>query len=269
MEKIIDKSQQYQFNPRSISDSDLNRLHDHLFKFGDLSGVVYCRNNKAYVGGNQRSKVFDGSQITIIQEFDTPQADKTIAIGFIIWNNRKYTYREVVFSEKEFRETCIAANNDGGTWDMDVLKEHWDPEQLKDWGLDIEIVSEEFNNAVSSDNTYTRKIESPVYEPKSDKPRIADLYNTDKTNRLTEAIKNADLDNETKTFLIKAAERHTIFNYEKIAYFYAHSNDEIKKLMEDSALVIIDFDKAIEQGYVLLSEEIRQQYLDEYGDDED
>lgn len=267
MGKIVDKSQQYQFNPRTISDPDLNRLHDHLFKFGDLSGVVYCRINKAYVGGNQRSKVFDGSDIEIIKEFDTPQEDKTVAIGFIIWNERKYTYREVVFNEEEFREACIAANNDGGTWDMDVLKEYWDPEQLKDWGLDVEFVSEEFEKSIS-ENTYTRKIESPVYEPKSEKPSIEDLYNTEKTNNLIDEIKKSNLDNQTKAFLIKAAERHTIFNYEKIADFYAHSSDEIKKLMEDSALVIIDFDKAIEQGYVMLSEEIREQYLEEYGDEE-
>lgn len=266
MEKIIDKSQQYQFNPRTISDPDLDRLHDHLFKYGDLSGVVYCRNNKAYVGGNQRSKVFDGSKIEIITEFDTPQEDRTVAIGFIIWNGRKYTYREVVFTEKEFREACIVANNDGGTWDMDVLKEHWDPEQLKDWGLDVDFVSEEFEKAIS-ENTYTRKIESPVYEPKSEKPQISDLYNIEKTNKLIDDIKKTNLDNHTKTFLIKAAERHTIFNYEKIADFYAHSDDDVKKLMEDSALVIIDFDRAIELEYVKLSEEIREQYLEEYGDE--
>lgn len=267
MGKIVDKSQQYKFNPRSISDPELNRLHEHLFKFGDLSGVIYCRNNNAYVGGNQRSKVFDGSNIEIIKEFNRPQKDKTVAIGFIIWNERKYAYREVVFTEEEFREACIAANNDGGTWDMDVLKEYWNTEQLKDWGFDIELVSEEFGKP-GSENTYTRKIESPVYEPKLEKPCIEDLYNTEKTNKLIDDIKKSNLDSQTKAFLLKAAERHTVFNYEKIADFYAHSSDEIKKLMEDSALVIIDFDKAIEQGYVTLSEEIRQQYIEEYGDED-
>ena len=38
----------------------------------------------------------------------------------------------------------------------------------------------------------------------------------------------------------------------------------MQELMEDSALVIIDFNKAIELGYVKLSEEIASQYLDEY-----
>jgi hypothetical protein len=36
--------------------------------------------------------------------------------------------------------------------------------------------------------------------------------------------------------------------------------------MEKSALVIIDFEKAIQLGYVVLSEEIKSQYLEEYGE---
>ena len=35
--------------------------------------------------------------------------------------------------------------------------------------------------------------------------------------------------------------------------------------MENSALVIIDFKKAIELGYVSLNEKLRNQYTDEYG----
>lgn len=38
--------------------------------------------------------------------------------------------------------------------------------------------------------------------------------------------------------------------------------------MEKSALVIIDFEKAIEEGYIKLCENIRQQYLEEYNDAE-
>ena len=37
--------------------------------------------------------------------------------------------------------------------------------------------------------------------------------------------------------------------------------------MENSALVIIDFDKAIEQGYVTLSDKISDQYTKDYPDE--
>ena len=40
----------------------------------------------------------------------------------------------------------------------------------------------------------------------------------------------------------------------------------MQQLMERSALVIIDFEKAIELGYVNLCKEISNQYLQEYGE---
>jgi hypothetical protein len=36
--------------------------------------------------------------------------------------------------------------------------------------------------------------------------------------------------------------------------------------MEKSGLVIIDFEKAIQYGYVKLCDDIRNQYLEEYGE---
>lgn len=133
----IESSLQYSKNPRKITGSQIERLEGDLRKFGDLSGVVYCQNNKAYVGGNQRSKIFDGSTITIIVTFKKPQADKTIALGFITWNGNKYLYREVQFTEAEFREACIVANNDGGSFDWDILAREWDKVELSSYGLDL------------------------------------------------------------------------------------------------------------------------------------
>ena len=76
----------------------------------------------------------------------------------------------------------------------------------------------------------------------------------------------AAIEEAEKEFLIEAAKRHSVFNYEKIADYYAHSNPEMQQLMEKSALIIIDFEKAIQLGYVKLCEEIKSQYLEEYGE---
>lgn len=77
----INKDFIFKDNPRKITDKQLSRLESDLRKFGDLSGVVYCRKNKAYVGGNQRSKIFDGSQITIIKEYDERSAECGILLN--------------------------------------------------------------------------------------------------------------------------------------------------------------------------------------------
>ena len=114
---------------------------------------------------------------------------------------------------------------------------------------------------------YSSKIEAPTYEPKNKKPHVLELCSKEKTHRLLRKIDSSNLPVEEKTFLIDAARRHNVFNYEKIADYYAHSSREMQELMEDSALVIIDFEKAIQLGYVKLCEEIKTQYLQEYQDE--
>jgi hypothetical protein len=113
---------------------------------------------------------------------------------------------------------------------------------------------------------YSTKIEAPIYEPKNKKPHVLELFNDTKTNRLINEIKTSNIPDNEKRFLIEAARRHTVFNYERIADYYAHSSNEVQRLMEKSALVIIDFEKAIQHGYVKLCDEIRNQYLEEYGE---
>lgn len=129
----------------------------------------------------------------------------------------------------------------------------------------INMFGEEFKQD-DSQKKYSTKIEAPIYEPKNVKPHILELVNKEKTKRLINEIENSNVSNEEKSFLIDAAYRHSVFNYEKIADYYAHSSKEMQNLMENSALVIIDFEKAIQLGYVKLCNEIRTQYLEEYGE---
>jgi len=121
-----------------------------------------------------------------------------------------------------------------------------------------------FESNKSNDLKYEKKIDSPVYEPKNEKPNVYELFDNTKTNLLINEINKSDISDDEKRFLIAAAQRHTVFNYEKIADYYAHSRPEIQNLMENSALVIIDFEKAIELGYVKLCKDIQKQYLEEY-----
>lgn len=113
---------------------------------------------------------------------------------------------------------------------------------------------------------YSTKIEAPTYEPKNKKPFVMELVDKSKTHRLMVDIDRSNLPYEEKQFLMDAARRHNVFHYEKIADYYAHATDEMQDLMERSGLVIIDFEKAIQYGYVKLCEDIRKQYLEEYGE---
>lgn len=118
---------------------------------------------------------------------------------------------------------------------------------------------------ISTDHLYTRKIEAPIYEPKGEKPEPQALYDTTKADELTRAIEAADLHQDVLDFLRAAAQRHTVFDYASIAEFYAHADATTQALMEASALVIIDFDQAIEHGFVTLSERMQKLVQSEQG----
>jgi hypothetical protein len=116
------------------------------------------------------------------------------------------------------------------------------------------------------DESYSRNVEAPIYTPKGDKPKVADLFDDTKARALMAEIDATDLPEEEKDFLRVAARRHTVLNYKRIADYYAHSDATVQALMENSALVIIDFKRAIELGYVKLSQEIAEQYGIDYAD---
>lgn len=117
------------------------------------------------------------------------------------------------------------------------------------------------------DAAYSRKIESPVYEPSVAKPAVSELFDDSKTQALVADIERAEgIAEEERHFLKVAAQRHTVLHFGKIADYYAHSNAVLQRLMEDNALVIIDFGRAIELGFVELTKNIVEQVRDEYGE---
>lgn len=124
-------------------------------------------------------------------------------------------------------------------------------------GLFDSVLSEE-------DNKYTSKISIPQYLPKAECPNIYDLVGTKKYDELMTEIETSSVSEEQKDFLRRAATRHLEFNYSRIADYYAHQNKEMQELMEKSALVLIDFDDAIANGYAKLDHRIRDLALKQY-----
>jgi len=100
--------------------------------------------------------------------------------------------------------------------------------------------------------------------PKRDYIYIDDLVNISKAQELIDEIKNSNLKEAEKEFLYKSAYRHYIFDYSKIAEYYAHADKEMQELMEKSALVIIDFDDAIKNGYTRLASQIEEMRQEDY-----
>ena len=115
-------------NPRKIDDEELTMLKGSLEKFGDLSGFVFNKQSNQLISGHQRSKVLPpDSEIVITETYPTPNQFGTTAIGYVLVNGEKHKYREVSVDEKIERAMNVAANQNGGNFDLEIL-----PDFIKD-----------------------------------------------------------------------------------------------------------------------------------------
>lgn len=181
-------------------------------------------------------------------------------------------------SEEQKKAYVIADNqlalNAG--WDFDILKDEVESLTNVDFDIDLLGFDDDFligltalegeSEPSMSEEQYTQKVDAPIYEPSDEKPNIEDIYNGEKTKELINEIENSSLSADEKAFLFSAAYRHTVFDFEKVANFYAHSSEECQQLMENSALVIVDFDKAISEGYVRLNDALSDLFESDKGD---
>lgn len=144
----------------------------------------------------------------------------------------------------------------------DVEEIGWDDEAIKQLIGKVDDGDED-----EKDSLYTQKIEAPIYKITGAKPEISELFDYGKSKGLIDEIDKSQLPDDVKSFLRQAAQRHVVFNYHNIAEYYAHASPELQKLMEDSALVIIDYNRAIELGYVKVSERLDHLRHEDYPDD--
>ena len=140
-------------------------------------------------------------------------------------------------------------------FDIDILNKEL--ERIKGIDMtqfDFEINIDFDNDIDTGDGTkYTQKVDVPQYEPTGECPDIWELVDSAKADSFLEEIREANITDDEKDFLIKATRRLYEFNYKKIAEYYAQASPEMQELMEHLALVIIDFDNAIAYGYAQLS----------------
>jgi len=220
----IDQVQLSPDNPRVIKNDKFRKLVKSIEEFPEMLKVrpIVVDDDMVVLGGNMRLRA-------------------CLEAGL----KEVHILKASEFSDEQKREFVIKDNSSFGEWDWETLANEWDVEKLDEWGLDLPSMAH-------TEETYTTKVESPIYETKVVKPTASELYDLHKYNTLLSDIEKADISEADKQFLMFAAMRHIKFNYSKIADYYAHSDKEVQELMENSALVIIDYDKAIEKGFVQL-----------------
>ena len=102
-------------NPRKLSKHDAQHLQRSIEKFGLCEPVVLNWNGEI-IGGHQRVRTLHKMGY---KEVDVYLPDQPL-------------------SEEEAKELCIRLNKNSGVWDYDVLANSWQPEELVDWGFQLE-----------------------------------------------------------------------------------------------------------------------------------
>lgn len=233
--KKIDELVPYEKNPRK-NDEAVDYVANSIKEFGFKVPIVIDKDN-VIIAGHTRYKA---SKKLKLKEVPCIVADD--------------------LTEEQVKAFRLADNkvSEVAEWDMTLLGEELlDIEDLDMTDFGFELFDEE-EAEDEEDNPYTAKINIPQYEIKGEEPSIEELCDTNKTDELLEEIENADITDEQKEFLRKAATRHYGFNYSKVAEYYAHQDKEMQELMEKSALVIIDYEDAIKNGYVELIKGIEE-----------
>lgn len=229
--KPIKELKPYKKNAKKHPKEQVERIANSIKEFGFTQPVLIDKNN-CVVAGHGRIL---GAKKAELKEVPTLCLDD--------------------LTEEQIKAYRLADNKlNESDWDSVLLAEELD--ELNSV-LDMEQFGFELAKEMEEEQKkYTMKTNIPQYEIKGEEPDISELVDTSKTKELLEEIKRSNVPTEIKQFLKLAAYRHLCFNYSKIAEYYAHADKETQELMEQSALVIIDFGDAIRNGFVQLSEQI-------------
>ena len=249
--KTLNEIKPYEKNPRHNDDA-VKYVKNSIKKFGFKVPIVIDKNN-VIVAGHTRYKA---SLELGLEKVPCIVADD--------------------LTEKQIKAFRLADNKaaEKASWDFDLLNDELTELNIdfdmSEFGFDVDITEdeEEEEEEDNSGDKYTMDVKAPIYEITGDCPNLSELVDTSKTDELKAEIEKADIEEDVKEFLMLSAERHTAFDYSKIAEYYAHVSKEIQELMEKSALVIIDFDKSIEYGFTKLSKRIEAMRGSDYDEEE-
>lgn len=240
----------YANNAKKHSDEQIAKLAKSMATFG-FTNPILIANDNSVIAGHARLLAAQSAGITSVPCIRLTKLTDTERRAYILADNR--------------------LSEIGGGWDVDMLRREM--EAIKSLEFDTSMLGfGDFDAFVSEageeveKEIYTRKLVSPHYEVKGKKPKPAELYDSGKADTLVEEIKAAKLGADVKEFLIRAAGRHVVFDYEEVAEYYAHAPKAVQELMEKSALVIVDFDKAVEHGFVKVTEALSELYTEDYPD---
>jgi len=248
-------------HPENPRQGDLGAIITSIKKNGWYGTVVAQRSTGHVLAGNHRLMAAQHLKLETVPVYWVDVDDAT-ARRILLADNR--TAELATYDNDQLVDLLTRHANAN-----DLIGTGWDHDDVEDLIRQLEYDDKPLDDVLNPPDdatTFPRDVKSPVYTATGECPPVDDLYDRTRTDELISEI-NArdDLPDDIARFLRSAAERHTEFRFDRIAEFYCHADAETQDLFERSALVIIDFNRAVELGFVELREELKRLYTGEYG----
>lgn len=252
----IDTLKPAEYNPRKRlqpGDSEYEALKRSIETFGYVDPIIVNKDGTV-IGGHQR--------LFVLSDLGYLEADVAV----------------VDLNKQDEKALNIALNKISGEWDEEKLAAIFSELKLEGYDTDktgfeknevADVLSAIVNEEAAAESKYSQKIATPIYEITGETPEVSDLFNAVKYRELLRDIEtDGSITEEEREFLILAASRHIVFNYRNIAEYYAAASPAMQGLMEDSALVIIDVNSAIENGFAKLAKTIESMHDEIVGEND-
>lgn len=257
-------------NPRGIKEERFKELKERINRHGQIKPMLVEPDGNT-VGGNMRLRAFKELGVNEVWVSVVAPKDDKERVDIALTDNEEFGYYEqealhelalsVGFTPVELQSYEVHLGNPVR---LDLVNE-WEPYEFRDLdgmpnvpdsGADDSEPEELGGNL---DEAYSQKPGTVLYEPGESNHKPSDLYQENhKVDADIEQIQNPDI----KKFLKLRVAALTEFNYSRIADYYAYqATPEEKRVFEKLALVLLDRDQLIENGFsALVSELIDSNY---------
>ncbi len=230
-------------NPRQISKEDFEVLKKSLQEFPEMREIreVIVDENLRILGGHMR--------VTALQAL----GEKTVPVKQVFG-----------LTEKKKDEFVIKDNIANGDWDLDIIANEWDAEELAEWGL------EDVEDLFDTDEIIDTASENTIKEFNEDTDYNLDKLYREKVGeeiarRIDKGIKDGSIRPEIADILKVRANQCSIFNFDEIIKFYRSkdASEVEKELLKRLYLVFVTPKEMFEKAILKITTTTKEIYDDE------
>lgn len=231
--RSVDELNLLENNPRTIKKADFEKLKESIEKnkeFFEARPIILSnRTGKLVVlGGNQRLRAS--------RELGLKEVPTVLLEGL---------------TEQQEREIVIRDNVSNGDWDMDILANEWEVEDLEEWGApNIGFAEEIIEKASENTDDW---LTGEDYDLKS---LFRERVNSRIESDIKKGVDKGEIRPEIAEILRSRALQCAVFNFDEIIKFYRSGDaSEVEKdLLRRLYLVFITPKEAFENGLLSLNE---------------